>query len=329
MRVLVTGGAGYIGSHTCKGLAQVGHEPIVFDSLFTGHEDQARWGPFVRGDIRSKSEVIAALNNSRAEGVIHFAARAYVGESVIKPSEYYDVNVAGTLTLLDAMRETGVSHLVFSSSCATYGVPQQLPIKESDLQQPVNPYGWTKLICERAIRDYAVAYGLGFAILRYFNAAGCDPDGQLQERHSPETHLIPLALAAALGHESALRIYGTDYATPDGTPIRDYVHVSDLATAHLQALEHIYNGKQSVALNLGTGSGHSVLEIVGAIERLTGLNVPWLADSRRAGDPPILIADGSLARETIGFAPKHSSLSEIILTAFEGAKSIHAPVAKV
>jgi UDP-arabinose 4-epimerase len=253
---------------------------------------------------------------------MHFAARAYVGESVEKPAEYYDVNVRGTLALLDAMREAGTPNLVFSSSCATYGVPDSIPIRETDPQRPVNPYGWTKLLGERAIADYAQAYGLHFAVLRYFNAAGADSEGELLERHSPETHLIPLTLMAATGNGPPLKVFGTNYATPDGTAVRDYVHVSDLALAHLAALRHLMQRNSSIALNLGTGTGYSVREIIAAVERKSGKAVPWIAAPPRVGDPPSLIADGSAARKTLGFQPRYSDLDTIVSTALQGVQAL-------
>lgn len=322
MKVVVTGGAGYIGSHACKCLANNGFEPIVFDSLFRGDRRQVRWGRFVEGDIRNPEALSALLIESRAEAILHFAARAYVGESVDHPTEYYDVNVRGTLNVLDAMRRSSVKYLVFSSSCATYGNPDRIPINEDAQQLPVNPYGWTKLMGERAIKDYAQAYGLKFAILRYFNAVGCDPDGDLEERHAPETHLMPLTILAALGKGDPLRIFGVDYPTDDGTAVRDYVHVSDLATAHLLALRHILAGGESLSLNLGTGKGFSVRQIISEVERISGLTVPWTEAARRPGDPPVLIADGRAARATLGFSPQHSSLEEIVTTAVAGMRRV-------
>ena len=320
MKVIVTGGAGYIGSHVCKHLIREGIEPIVFDSLFRGDRRQVQWGSFVEGDIGDRHALSRTLRDSAAVAVLHFAARAYVGESVDSPAEYYRTNVVGTLNVLDAMRESDVKHIVFSSSCATYGMPDQVPIRESDPQNPINPYGWTKLMGERAIKDYAQAYGLRFAILRYFNAAGCDPDGQLEERHNPETHLIPLTVLAALGKGDPLKVFGVDYPTNDGTAVRDYVHVSDLAMAHLLALRHILEGRESLSLNLGTGKGLSVRQIICEVERISGLTVPWIAAPRRPGDPPILIAEAAAAREALGFSPKHSNLEEIIATAIAGMR---------
>ena len=323
MKVIVTGGAGYIGSHTCKCLAENGFEPVVFDSLFRGDRQQVKWGAFIEGDIGDLQSLSRAMKDSGAAAVLHFAARAYVGESVGSPAEYYRTNVVGTLNVLDAMRESGVKHIVFSSSCATYGVPTRVPIREGDSQSPVNPYGWTKLMGEQAIKSYAQAYGLNYAILRYFNAAGCDPECQLEERHTPETHLIPLTILAALKKGNPLSVFGTDYPTEDGSAIRDYVHVSDLATAHLLALRHSLRGGDSLSLNLGTGKGLSVRQIIAAVERLSDLQVPWVSAPRRPGDPPILVADGAAAQSALAFYPKHSDLDEIISTALAGIRRVH------
>ncbi|WP_372839276.1 UDP-glucose 4-epimerase GalE [Phaeovulum sp.] len=311
-RVLVTGGAGFIGSHAAKALARAGHLPVVFDTLEIGHADAVRWGPLEVGDVRDGAALDAAIAKHRIEAVMHFAAYAYVGESMQDPAKYYGNNVAGMISLLAACRRAGVMQVVFSSSCATYGLPERLPIAEDALQRPINPYGRTKLICEDMLRDHAAAYGLRFAALRYFNAAGADPEGELGERHDPETHLIPLALLAASGRGAPLAIMGTDYATPDGTCIRDYIHVADLARAHLLALEHLRAGGATVALNLGSGQGHSVREIVQGVERVTGRAVPYRDGARRAGDPPVLTADPARAAEVLGFRTTHSDLDQIL-----------------
>ncbi|KEO58607.1 UDP-glucose 4-epimerase GalE [Thioclava indica] len=311
-RVLVTGGAGYIGSHCCKVLTQSGRLPIAYDNLSRGHADAVRWGPLITGDIRDPDRLAQALRDERIDAVIHFAALAYVGESVRDPLEYYDVNVNGMRTLLDAMLEGGCKRIVFSSSCATYGTPAHLPITEDSAQNPINPYGRTKLIGEWMLRDAAKAHGLRYAALRYFNAAGADPEGDLGERHAPETHLIPLALMAAAGLGPPLQVFGTDYATPDGTCIRDYIHVSDLARAHLCALDHLEGGGENVALNLGTGRGASIFDVVAAVERVTGRGVPLRFGPRREGDPPELTADPTRAAELIGFAPAYRELDDMI-----------------
>ncbi len=313
--VLVTGGAGYIGSHACKALARAGYRPVVFDNISRGHRDAVRWGPLVEGDLRDRERLATALDEHQVSAVMHFAAYAYVGESVADPATYYRNNLGGTLSLLEAMRATGVDKIVFSSTCATYGTPDSIPIRETAPQLPVNPYGETKLAIERALHWYGQAYGLRSVSLRYFNAAGADPDGEIGELHEPETHLVPLVLQTALGQRSQIDIYGTDYATPDGTAIRDYIHVQDLAEAHLRALEHLGAGGESAALNLGTGRGHSVREVVRVAEVVSGRRIPWRDTARRPGDPPALVADPSLAAELLGWRARLSDLDTIIRTA--------------
>ena len=313
--VLVTGGAGYIGSHACKILARAGCRPVVFDNMSRGHREAVRWGPLVEGDLADHSRLTAALVEHRVSAVMHFAAYAYVGESVADPAMYYRNNLGGTLSLLDAMREAGVDEIVFSSTCATYGTPDSVPIRETTPQLPVNPYGETKLAIERALRWYGEAYGLRSVSLRYFNAAGADPDGEIGERHEPETHLIPLVLQAALGQRAQIAIYGTDYPTPDGTAIRDYIHVQDLAEAHLRALEHLADGGKSAALNLGTGHGHSVREVVRVAEAVSGRPIASRDTERRPGDPAALVADPSLAAELLGWRARVSDLETILRTA--------------
>jgi UDP-arabinose 4-epimerase len=310
-RVLVTGGAGYIGSHACKALAAAGAMPVAYDNLSTGHADAVRWGPLIRGDVRDRAALAAALSQVRITTIMHFAASAYVGQSVTDPALYYDNNVGGMTALLDAARTSGTRRIVFSSSCATYGVPQVLPISEHTPQAPINPYGRTKLICEQMLKDYGAAYGIRHVSLRYFNAAGADPSGLIGERHNPETHLLPLALMAAAGGRP-LNVFGTDYDTPDGTCIRDYVHVSDLARAHVRALEHLEAGRDSIALNLGSGRGQSVLDIVDAIRRVTGRDVPLSFGPRRAGDPPVLTADPQMAARVLGFRAELSDIDTIV-----------------
>jgi len=315
-RILVTGGAGFIGSHTCKALAAKGYEPIVFDNLSAGHRKAVKWGPLVVGDIRDGKALAATFREHRPDAVIHFAAHAYVGESTEAPAKYYDNNVSGTLSLLNAMHAADVNTLVFSSSCATYGIPGRVPITEDTPLLPVNPYGWTKRIAEQILSDYAAAYGLAFVALRYFNAAGADPDGELGEWHDPETHLIPRAMMAAAGSIQHLDIFGTDYDTPDGTCIRDYVHVMDLADAHVRALSLFADRDVRLRLNVGTGKGYSIGEIVKAIETVTGRKVPTVASPRRAGDPPVLVADPKAAMQALGFEPRHSDLDTIVRTAW-------------
>jgi UDP-arabinose 4-epimerase len=314
--VLVTGGAGYIGSHTCKALARAGHAPVTLDNLAQGHASAVRWGPLVEGDVRDRALVERAMREHRVDAVVHFAACAYVGESMRDPGKYFGNNVGGSLAVLEAMRACDVRRIVFSSTCAVYGVPQSLPIAEDHPQNPINPYGESKRMVERALHWYGAAHGLASVALRYFNAAGADLDGEIGEDHDPETHLIPLAIGAALGTHPALAICGGDYPTPDGTAVRDYVHVSDLADAHARALDYLYAGGESAALNLGTGRGHSVRDIVVAVERTARRAVPARDAPRRAGDPASLIADAERARDLLGWAPQCSDLETIIDTAW-------------
>ena len=314
--ILVTGGAGYIGSHACKALARAGYTPIAYDNLVYGHRDAVRWGPFVEGDLGDAARLADTLARHEVAAVIHFAAFAYVGESMEKPQLYFRNNVVNTLALLDVMLAAGLRHIVFSSSCATYGTPACVPITEDTPQHPVNPYGESKLICERAIHWYGEAYGMKYAALRYFNAAGADPDGEIGEAHDPETHLVPLVLATALGRRAQIDIYGTDYPTPDGSAVRDYIHVQDLAEAHVAALGHLLDGGASLALNLGTGAGHSVREVIAAAERVTGRRIARREMARRAGDPPVLVADVARARASLGWQARMSGLDSILGTAW-------------
>jgi UDP-arabinose 4-epimerase len=314
-RILVTGGAGYIGSHTCKVLAAHGFKPVTYDNLIAGHRDAVRWGPFVAGDILDTGRIAATLAEYQPEAVIHFAAFAYVGESVEDPAKYYHNNVAGTLSLLDACRATGVRNIILSSSCATYGVPETLPISESEPQAPINPYGRSKLMMEHIVEDYAAAYGIRYVSLRYFNACGADPGGELSERHGPETHLIPRALMAATGRIPHLAVFGDDYETDDGTCVRDYIHVTDLARAHALAAKYLADGGVSTAVNLGTGRGVSIREILTAIHRVTDREVPIVMEPRRAGDPPALFADPRLAADRLGFKAELSDIDTIVRTA--------------
>ncbi|MBY5334296.1 UDP-glucose 4-epimerase GalE [Rhizobium leguminosarum] len=313
--ILVTGGAGFIGSHICKALSRAGMIPVTYDNLSTGHADSVRWGPLIRAELADAATLRRTLAEFSPDCVIHCGANAYVGESVDMPRKYYRNNVVGSLTLLEACLDQDIERIVFSSSCATYGVPASLPIREESPQHPVNPYGRTKLIFEMALEDFAAAYGIRFAALRYFNAAGADPDGELAERHHPETHLIPRALLAAAGRLERLDIFGTDYATEDGTCVRDYVHVSDLAQAHLAAVNHLMAGGGSLSVNLGSGRGTSVREILEAIRRASGREVPVNYRARRAGDPPILFANTARAKAELGFAPVFSDIDTIIRTA--------------
>ncbi|MBY5565658.1 UDP-glucose 4-epimerase GalE [Rhizobium leguminosarum] len=313
--ILVTGGAGFIGSHICKALSRAGMIPVTYDNLSTGHADSVRWGPLIRAELADVATLRRTLAEFSPDCVIHCGANAYVGESVEMPRKYYRNNVVGSLTLLEACLDQDIDRIVFSSSCATYGVPASLPIREESPQHPVNPYGRTKLIFEMALEDFAAAYGIRFAALRYFNAAGADPDGELAERHQPETHLIPRALLAAAGRLERLEIFGTDYATEDGTCVRDYIHVSDLAQAHLAAVNHLLADGGSLSVNLGSGRGTSVREILEAIHRASGREVPVRYCARRVGDPPILFANTARAKAELGFAPVFSDIDTIIRTA--------------
>jgi UDP-glucose-4-epimerase GalE len=314
--VLVTGGAGYIGSHACKALAKAGYTPVAYDNLIYGHKEAVRWGPFVEADLADKETLQATLRKHDIAAVMHFAAFAYVGESMEKPQLYFRNNVVNTLTLLDAMLEAGIKATVFSSTCATYGTPDTVPITEAEPQKPVNPYGETKLMIERALHWYGQAHGSRYVALRYFNASGADPEGETGESHDPETHLIPLILDAALGRRAQIDIYGIDYPTPDGSAIRDYIHVQDLADAHVKAIDYLMRGGDSIALNLGTGQGHSVREVIAAAERVTGRRIPRREVGRRAGDPPALVADPRRAKDVLGWRPVMSDLDSIIKTAW-------------
>jgi UDP-glucose-4-epimerase GalE len=323
--VLVAGGAGYIGSHMVKALAQAGYAVTTLDNLSTGHRDAVRHGSFVHADLLDHSTLGRVLSRGKFDLVMHFAAAAYVGESVEDPRKYYTNNVIGALNLLHAMLDAGMMRLIFSSTCATYGVPQETPITEAHPQRPINPYGRTKLIIEDVLRDYAAAYGIASASLRYFNAAGADHDGELKERHDPETHLIPLVLDEAsrvLGggkrEQTELTVFGDDYPTPDGTCIRDYIHVEDLCAAHLAAAERILDGKATGfnAWNLGTETGASVLEVIAAARKVTGADLVYHVHPRRPGDPPELVGSARRAREELGWTPKVTHLDAIIASAW-------------
>jgi UDP-arabinose 4-epimerase len=310
--ILIVGGAGYIGSQTAKLVAAAGHRPVVFDNLVYGHRWAVKWGPLVEGDLADPKAIRRAIEEHAVKAVIHFAAYTYVGESMTDPGKYFRNNVTGTVNLLDAMVAARVRDVVFSSTCATYGDPERVPIDEDHPQRPVNPYGESKLMVERMLRWYAHAHGLRYAALRYFNAAGADPDGEVGEDHDPETHLIPLAIDAAAGRRGPLSIFGTDYPTPDGTAIRDYIHVADLAEAHLLALAALDKGTPELRLNLGTGRGSSVREVIRAVERASGRAVPVREVGRRAGDPPVLVADARRAGEILGWKPRYADLDTIV-----------------
>lgn len=317
MRVLITGGAGFIGSHTAKLLARSGYQPVVFDNLSTGHLSAVRWGPIVVGDLSDTALLTAVLREYDIQAVVHFAASAYVGESMTQPAKYFQNNVQNTLSLLNAMLEAGVKQIVFSSSCAVYGDPGDRLITEETLKQPMNPYGESKLFVERVLGWYQEAYGMRSVALRYFNAAGADPEGEIGENHDPETHILPLVIQTALGQRDHFSIFGNDYPTADGTAVRDYIHVSDLADAHLRALNYLTDGGESTAINLGTGKGYSVRQIVQAVERLSGRKVAVVESPRRAGDPPMLVADASRAASVLGWRPVYSDLDTIVRTAWD------------
>lgn len=322
-RVLVTGGAGYVGSHTCKALAGSGHEPVVYDSLEGGDRRSVRWGPLEVGRIDDTERLSQAFRRHRPTAVLHFAAYIAAGESVERPGAYYHNNVGGSLALLRTMVEHGVTSIVFSSTAAVYGNPQTVPIPESHPKQPINPYGWSKLMVEQILADHGTAHGLRSVALRYFNAAGADPEGEIGECHVPETHLIPLVLQAAFNKRSTFTIFGTDYDTHDGTAIRDYIHVSDLAVAHVTALEYLLAGNPSTALNLGTGHGHSVREVIAVSEQVTGCTVPTNEGARRPGDAPVLVADPSQANQILDWVPRCSGITKIIESAARWERSGH------
>ena len=320
MKVLVTGGAGYVGSHSVRLLARAGHEVCVYDNLALGHRGAAQGIEIIEGQLADRPRLVEALRGRRIEAVMHFAALASVGESVAEPARYYQNNVVGSLNLLEAMRECGVARIVFSSTTAIYGVPEKMPITEDAPKLPINPYGFSKLVVERALADYAHAYGLGYAALRYFNAAGASPDGDLGEDHDPETHLIPNVLMVALGQRENVTIFGDDYPTPDGTCIRDYVHVDDLGAAHVLALDRLTPG-EGLQLNLGTGRGYSVREVVDACRRVSAHPIPSRIGARRPGDPPELVADASRARRVLGWEPRYTDIESIVGTAWNWHKS--------
>ena len=320
MKIMVTGGAGYIGSHAVLALANLGHDVVVVDNLVYGHARIVEAIPGVEllvGDIGDRAFMKRVFATHAVDAVMHFSAYAYVGESVTDPSKYYRNNVAAMLNLLDEMTAAGVSRIVFSSTCATYGIPESLPLTESSPQHPINPYGAGKQMAERILKDYENAYGLKSIVFRYFNAAGADPQGRSGENHDPETHLIPLALDAALGRRKRLTIFGGDYPTPDGTCIRDYVHVSDLADAHVLGLQTLLDGEPSGVFNLGNGQGHSVLEVVKTAERVVQREIPVDYAGRREGDPPVLVADCEKAHQVLGWEPAYSELETIIRHAWQ------------
>jgi UDP-glucose-4-epimerase GalE len=321
--ILIAGGAGYIGSHAAKLLHERGYHPVVLDNLVYGHRWAAKWGTFIEADLNDRETVREVLLEHRIRAVMHFAAYTYVGESVRDPAKYYRNNVANTLTLLETMAEVESEHFVFSSTCATYGEPVEIPIPEDHPQNPINPYGRTKLVVEEMLRDFEGAYGIRHANLRYFNAAGADPDGEIGEDHDPETHLIPLVLQVALGRRPHIAIFGTDYPTPDGTCIRDYIHVTDLAEAHILALEHLLEGGDSRSYNLGNGAGYSVRQVIDEARRITGQSIPEIEARRRWGDPAQLVGSSAKIQKELGWKPSYAGLEQILDTAWRWHK-IHA-----
>jgi UDP-glucose 4-epimerase len=312
--ILVAGGAGYIGAHTCLDLFNKGFTPVVFDNLSNGHAEFVKWGPLEVGDIRDRSRLEQVLGKYKPQAIIHFAAAIEVGESVRDPGGFYDNNVAGTISLLRAAQAAGIDKIVFSSTCATYGIPLSVPMNETHVQSPINPYGRSKLIIEQILNDLDRYQGFLSCILRYFNAAGADPEGRIGEWHSPETHVIPIAIEAALGHRPHFQVLGTDYDTRDGSCVRDFVHVADLADAHTRAIEYLLNNGTSRALNLGTGHGTTVKELLETVRRVVGKSFDIKYGPRREGDSPALVADNTLAKEIIGWSPRHD-LPSIIDTA--------------
>ncbi|MBL8216666.1 MAG: UDP-glucose 4-epimerase GalE [Bryobacterales bacterium] len=313
MKILVTGGAGYIGSHVAKALAEAGHTPVVFDNLEMGHRWAVQFGPLIEADLADAAAVKEAV--SGVDGVIHMAGYIFVGESVKAPSKYYRNNFNNTLNLLDAMVESGVKPIVFSSTAAVYGEPEVVPIPEESRKVQINPYGESKYFIEQALQWYSSAHGLRTLALRYFNAAGADASGTIGEMHNPETHLIPLIILAALGKRPHIQVFGTDYPSPDGTAVRDYIHVTDLARAHVLGIDYLSQGGASTALNVGTGQGHTVREVIRTVEGLSGMAVPVIEGPRREGDSPSLVALAEKAGKVLGWKPEHSSLDEIVRSA--------------
>lgn len=321
MAILVCGGAGYIGSHVNKALNRMGYETVVFDNLVYGHREAVKWGTFVQGDLENREQIEAVFQRFSIEAVFHFAAYAYVGESVLDPGKYYGNNVANTLNLLNVMKTHGCDKIIFSSTCATYGEPERVPITEDMPQAPINPYGASKLMVERILKDYGSAYGLKYAVLRYFNAAGADPEGALGEDHDPETHLIPLILEAASGKRPDVKVFGTDYPTRDGSCIRDYIHVEDLASAHILALKHLQSGGASDFFNLGNTLGTSVLEVIDAVRRVTGRDFTVTRVGRRDGDPAQLVGSSEKAQKILGWKPKYADIDVIVAHAWKWAQA--------
>lgn len=317
MAILICGGAGYIGSHINKELNKEGYDTVVFDNLVYGHKEAVKWGSFVEGDLKNIGDIEEAFKRFKIDAVMHFAAYAYVGESVIDPEKYYYNNVVNTLNLLKVMRKYGCDKIIFSSTCATYGEPERVPITEDMPQNPINPYGMTKLMVERIFKDYGRAYGLNFVVLRYFNAAGADPDGEIGESHDPETHIIPLVLDVASGKRPDIKVFGTDYDTLDGSCIRDYIHVTDLASAHLLALHYLENDGEMEFFNLGNALGTSVLEVVDSVKRVTGRDFTVTMADRRPGDPAKLVGSSDKAQKVLGWKPVYGDIDTIVAHAWK------------
>jgi len=321
--VLVVGGAGYIGSHVNKVLNRRRYKTVVFDNLVYGHREFVKWGEFILGNLSNKEQLRLCFKNYPIKAVMHFSAFTYVGESVLEPAKYYQNNLVSTINLLDVMREYDVKYFIFSSSCATYGIPQSIPITEEHPQNPINPYGKSKLMIEQILKDYDKAYGIKHVNLRYFNAAGADFDTEIGEWHEPETHLIPLILDVAIGNRDHIKIFGTDYDTPDGTCVRDYIHVMDLAEAHVLALEYLLNENDSDSFNLGIGRGYSVREVIDEAEKITDKKIKAIDWERREGDPPVLIASAEKAKKILGWKPQFDNLGIIISTAWKWHKKLY------
>ena len=322
--VLVVGGAGYIGSHTCLALAERGFTPVVYDNFTSGHREFVRWGPLEEGDIRDLDRLREVLQRHKPIAALHFAGLIEVGQSFREPEAFYEINVSGALNLLRALIEADIRAFVFSSTCATYGTPETLPLDENHPQSPINPYGRTKFLVEQALRDYDLCGRMRSVMLRYFNAAGADLEGRIGEWHSPETHAIPLAIEAALGRRPSFSIFGSDYSTRDGTCIRDYIHVNDLADAHVKALDYLLSGGETTAVNLGTGIGTSVKELIDAVESVSRRPLPVVHSERRPGDPPMLVASNDTARTLLGWEPKHG-IQEIVQSAWNWHARLNGP----
>lgn len=322
--ILILGGAGYIGSHVNKELTKKGYDTLVFDNLVNGHKEFIKWGDFIQGDLENIEELRLVFKKYSIKAVMHFAGFAYIGESVVDPQKYYLNNLKNTINLLQVMLEYNVKNIIFSSSCATYGNPLKIPIEENHPQNPINPYGQTKLMIEKILKDYSISYGLKYVSLRYFNAAGADVDCEIGEWHEPETHLIPIALDAAIGKREGVTIFGTDYDTKDGTCIRDYIHVTDLADAHVLALEYLMAGGESEIFNLGNGSGFSVKEVIEKVMKITGYNIKITPEKRRVGDPAVLIGSSKKACDILLWTPKYNNIEYIIETAWGWHKRLNS-----